>query len=93
MVRKFLQSVKITPLVIEIVGVKYRTLIGVGFQIAFALGYAIWSGIAYRWRDWHQMQLVSFLICIPCIIPPMLLPESARWLLNKGRDDKAKQVF
>ena len=41
----------------EIVSNKWRTPIGVSFQISFAIGYMILSGIAYEWRDWHEMNV------------------------------------
>lgn len=38
------------------IGEQYRTLVGIAFQAAFAIGYMILSGLAYQWRDWHDMQ-------------------------------------
>ena len=41
----------------EMVGVKWRLLIGIMFNISFALGYAIMSGVAYYLRDGVEFEL------------------------------------
>ena len=41
----------------EIVGKKWRTAAGIGYQIYFAFGYMIMGGIAYIWRDWHDIMV------------------------------------
>ena len=36
-----------------------------GYQISFAVGYILWSVIAYFYRDWHQMQVnISYFLRI-----------------------------
>lgn len=54
-------------IVMEIVGKKWRTAFGIGYQIFFAFGYMILGGIAYIWRDWHHMMVtVAFHVSYYC---------------------------
>ena len=39
----------------EIVGKNRRTFVGMLCQMFFVFGYWIMGGIAYKWRDWHEM--------------------------------------
>ena len=52
---------------LEIVPEKWTTVVGVSFQIGYALGYMILSGIAYQWRNWHQIQVFHLTVLISCI--------------------------
>lgn len=46
--------------VMEIVDSSWRTRVGIGYQITFAIGFMLWTPIAYLYRDWHQMQVRYF---------------------------------
>ena len=43
----------------EIVGKKWRTTFGILYQSFFTLGFMILGGVAYNWRDWHDMMVRS----------------------------------
>lgn len=105
----------------EIIGIDWRGFVGLGLQSLFIVGAMLWSGIAYYWPDWHQMQVnkytsgwifknqffsisfssfhhliylqfAIFLLWTPVIIFSVIIPESARWLLAVGREEKGKAV-
>jgi len=42
----------------EIIGLKWRTLAGMGYQVFFAIGYMILGGVAYHWRNWHEIAVI-----------------------------------
>lgn len=77
---------------IEICENKYRSFLGIGYQAMFSVGYMTISGIAYNWRDWHELVVVSGLFCLPFALVMLFIPESPRWLFSVGRDDQAKEV-
>ncbi|XP_077471849.1 solute carrier family 22 member 21-like isoform X1 [Stigmatopora argus] len=65
----------------------------VGQSLAFSLGYALLPFLAYFIRDWR-------LLLVACAIPGLLfipswwvIPESPRWLLQKGRVEEAELVI
>lgn len=80
-------------LTMEIIGIEYRELFSVLYQIPFNLGHLTLPLFAYIFRDWHQFQ---FAISIPSIILLSyywLVPESPRWLFTVGRVDEAAVIL
>uniref|UniRef100_A0A3B4WJJ4 Solute carrier family 22 member 13a n=1 Tax=Seriola lalandi dorsalis TaxID=1841481 RepID=A0A3B4WJJ4_SERLL len=63
-------------------------------QLFGALGQCVLAGVIYAIRDWRLAQLITaaplgvVVIYIWCV-----LPVSARWLLNRGRTEEAKQLI
>jgi MFS family permease len=80
-------------LVMEIIGIKWRELISVLYQIPFNLGHLTLPLFAYYIRDWDQLQ---FALSIPSVILISyfwLLPESPRWLFAVGRVDESVKIL
>ncbi|XP_064214230.1 organic cation transporter protein-like isoform X1 [Tribolium castaneum] len=80
-------------LVMEIVGMKWRTTLGILYQIPFNMGLLTLPLFAYFLRDWHHFHIA---ICVPGILLLSyywLLPESPRWLLAVGRKSDAIEVL
>jgi MFS family permease len=80
-------------LVMEIIGIKWRELISVLYQIPFNLGHLTLPLFAYFIRDWDRLQ---FALSIPSIILLSyywLLPESPRWLFTVGRVDESVEIL
>ncbi|KAM5281096.1 solute carrier family 22 member 13 [Ctenodactylus gundi] len=79
-------------LVSEWVGPSRRTRAVVLTQVTFAFGQMALAGLAYGVRNWRLLQIAG-------IAPVLLLfyfwtlPESARWLLTKGRIEEAKGLI
>jgi len=78
--------------VVEIVGEKWRTLIGIFVQLFFALGYMCLSGFAYLWRDWRDLQFAISFVPVPFLIFYFFIPESPRWLFDQNKNKEAIQV-
>eukprot|EP00729_Bicosta_minor_P001942 gene1942-22104_t len=74
----------------EYVGKGWVGTTGTLSNFIFPVGELILAGIAYSVPAWRAQTLVSCLTFVPCLIMPfILLPESARWLLSQGRDEEA----
>ncbi|KAG8229100.1 hypothetical protein J437_LFUL009569 [Ladona fulva] len=62
--------------------------------IFLTLGLAILPWVAYLIWNWRTFSYVS---CIPmafiCLVGPWIIPESGRWLLSKGKIEKAEKIL
>ncbi|XP_078493967.1 organic cation transporter protein-like [Ciona intestinalis] len=76
----------------EVVGSEWRTFFGIGYQVFFALGYMVMSGVAFNWRNWHDIMLVCTLLSIPFLLFAIVVPESPRWLFTKNKDKEGIKV-
>lgn len=80
-------------LVMEIIGIKWREMFSVLYQIPFNLGHFTLPIFAYFLRDWHDLQ---FALSIPSVILLSyywLVPESPRWLFTVGRVDESVKIL
>uniref|UniRef100_A0A8C1K3T9 Solute carrier family 22 member 13b n=1 Tax=Cyprinus carpio TaxID=7962 RepID=A0A8C1K3T9_CYPCA len=68
-----------------------RALFTILSHCFYAIGLMLLSGVAFGIRNWRILQLVlSAPVGLFCIYY-WILPESARWLLTQGKQDKAKK--
>ena len=79
-------------LIMEITGTKYRQLAGTGIQCFFAFGQMTLSGLAYYIRTWRSLQIAMTVLNIPVILIYFIVPESPRYLLNKGKVDEVDAI-
>jgi len=100
------QGIFLSPfaLTVEVVGanpvlpflpwpVQYKTLAGVMIQAPFAVGMACLSWLAMYIKDWSTLQMVASIITFAQLIFWWFTPESPRWLLAAGKDEKAKVII
>lgn len=80
-------------LVMEIVGMKWRTTLGILYQIPFNLGHLTLPLFAYFLRDWHHFHIAITLPGVILMSYYWILPESPRWLLTAGRKSDAVDVL
>jgi len=81
---------------LEIIGGKWNTLIGIGFQIPWAIAYMILPGLAYALPYWPHLQLAISLPCLLFLLVlliPDLIPESPKWLLAQGFEKEAEEIL
>ncbi|KAK4313072.1 hypothetical protein Pmani_015591 [Petrolisthes manimaculis] len=80
-------------LAVEVVEAKYRTVTGFTLMLGWAAG-VIWFGaLGYMERSWRLLQTfgsLSLLLLMPFVL---VMDESPRWLMVKGRRDDAIRVF
>ncbi|XP_029915678.1 solute carrier family 22 member 7-like [Myripristis murdjan] len=74
---------------IEWFDVEHRTFSGVLISLDWTLGNCILAGIAYFVNEWRMLILAVTSPLVLSIIAWRWLPESARWLLANGKEDKA----
>jgi MFS family permease len=72
-------------LVMEIIGIKWRELFSVLYQIPFNLGHLTLPLFAYYIRDWQKLQFALSIPSIVLLSYYWLVPESPRWLFTVGK--------
>ncbi|KAL9968411.1 hypothetical protein ACROYT_G026787 [Oculina patagonica] len=80
-------------LVTEFVGVRHRHSAGIICFFAWAFSLMTIPLFAYFIRDWRTLTIVLSAQGLPAIFVWWLLPESPRWLLVKGKVDKAGKIL
>ncbi|XP_058021162.1 solute carrier family 22 member 7 [Ahaetulla prasina] len=82
-------SIIVIPLGMEWVDIEHRTISAIITSLFWSFGNMLLALIAYLVRAWHWLLLTTSLPCIVGIISMWWLPESARWLLIKGKVKEA----
>ncbi|XP_037087275.1 organic cation transporter protein-like [Pollicipes pollicipes] len=80
-------------LTVEATGPKLRATAGILFVIPYNLGLMALPGVAYLVRDWRYLQLAISLPYALVLVYVWLLPESPRWLAERGRHADALAVL
>lgn len=75
------------------VGGKWRTIVPVLYHLPFGFGNAIMAALAYWLRDWRKLEFCIATLSSLYLFYWYFIPESPRWLLAKGRNDKAMGEF
>lgn len=78
---------------LEMVGPKKRLVAGVGVQLFFTIGYILTAAFAYYITNWRMLQVALTIPSIGFLLYWWFIPESARWLLTKGRLQEAKDLL
>uniref|UniRef100_A0A670IY73 Solute carrier family 22 member 13 n=1 Tax=Podarcis muralis TaxID=64176 RepID=A0A670IY73_PODMU len=77
----------------EWVGIVYRPHTVIISHAAFSVGQMILAGLAYAFRDWRTLQLAGSAPVFALFFYLWILPESARWLVTKGKTEEAKRLL
>lgn len=80
-------------LLMEISVSKHRILGATFISIMFAVGEVILGAIAYFVRDWRILFQILYIPTILFISYYWLIPDSVRWLMAKGRNEKAIKIL
>ncbi|XP_010896881.2 solute carrier family 22 member 7a [Esox lucius] len=86
-------SITTVALSIEWTDIKHRTFTGTIISLGWSVGNMLLALLAYFIRDWRSLMLVVTSPCIAAIISWWWIPESARWLLAKGKVEEAKKYL
>ncbi|XP_034038456.1 solute carrier family 22 member 13-like [Thalassophryne amazonica] len=77
----------------EWIGVSKRSWAACLSFLLIALGQCTFAGMIYFIRDWRLVQFITSALLGAFIICICFVPESARWLLSRGRTEEAKQLI
>ncbi|KFR17426.1 Solute carrier family 22 member 13, partial [Opisthocomus hoazin] len=86
-------SMSIPALAIEWVGVSFRPRAVIFSHCCFATGQMLLAGLSYGIRNWRLLQIAGSAPVCALFFCIWVLPESARWLVTKGRIEEAKKVL
>ncbi|XP_066036436.1 solute carrier family 22 member 7 isoform X2 [Chamaea fasciata] len=82
-------SLIVLPLGMEWVDVQHRTFTGILSSIFWSVGNMLLALAAYLVREWHWLLVAVTGPCLLSIVCVWWVPESARWLIAKGRVKQA----
>ncbi|NXR10953.1 S22AD protein, partial [Semnornis frantzii] len=86
-------TMTILGLATEWIGVSSRPKAVLGSHCCFAIGQMILAGLSYGIRNWRLLQIAGSVPIFAFFFYFQMLPESARWLVTKGRIKEAKKVL
>ncbi|XP_028401282.1 solute carrier family 22 member 16-like [Dendronephthya gigantea] len=81
------------PLLVEFTSERYRSWMGAGSYVFWAVGISILPLIGFLVVEWRMFLLVTAIISIPVVFSSWLVPESPRWLLLNGKEEEVKKVL
>uniref|UniRef100_A0A8D2N621 Solute carrier family 22 member 13 n=3 Tax=Passerellidae TaxID=1729112 RepID=A0A8D2N621_ZONAL len=77
----------------EWIGVSSRPNAVLTSHCCFAIGQMILAGLSYGIRNWRLLEIAGSAPMFALFFYIWVLPESARWLVTKGRIEEAKKVL
>ncbi|XP_066571423.1 organic cation transporter protein-like [Amia ocellicauda] len=77
----------------EFVGPTKKKVPGMIMNLAFTLGHVLLTGVAYGSGSWRMIQLTVTLVSAGVMLCCWFLPESARWLILRDREEEAKVII
>lgn len=81
-------------LVLEYVGPKWRTFVAnMSIAIFFTIAACMLPWIALFLKNWQLLAIVTSAPLGLSIFTPWLVPESARWLVSRGKIEKAVRIL
>ncbi|XP_048806552.1 solute carrier family 22 member 13-like isoform X1 [Lagopus muta] len=81
------------PLATEWVGVSYRPIAVLVSHSFLAAGAMVLAGLSYGIRNWRLLQIAGSAPVFVLFFYYWVLPESARWLVTKGKIEEAKKYL
>ncbi|XP_077488177.1 organic cation transporter protein-like [Amblyomma americanum] len=80
-------------IMLELVGVKQRTLMLGVACMGWTLGMCLLPLVAYLSRTWVMLATVCASCAVPLFLYLRIIPESPRWLLSQGRLPEASAIL
>ncbi|NWU10639.1 S22AD protein, partial [Cephalopterus ornatus] len=86
-------TMTILTLATEWIGVSSRPKAVLSSHCCFAIGQMILAGLSYGIRNWRLLEIAGSAPIFVFFFFITVLPESARWLVTKGRMEEAKKLL
>ncbi|XP_064495107.1 solute carrier family 22 member 13-like [Pseudopipra pipra] len=86
-------TMTILTLATEWIGVSSRPKAVLSSHCCFAIGQMILAGLSYGIRNWRLLEIAGSAPIVVVLFYIWVLPESARWLVTKGRMEEAKKLL
>ncbi|NXJ64981.1 S22AD protein, partial [Rostratula benghalensis] len=83
-------TMTILALATEWIGVSSRPTAVLTSHCCFAIGQMILAGLSYGIRNWRLLEIAGSAPIFAFFFSIQVIPESARWLVTKGRIEEAK---
>ncbi|XP_037937277.1 organic cation transporter protein [Teleopsis dalmanni] len=80
-------------LAIELVGPKRRVAAATIITIFYSLGEALLAVLAEQFQNWRVLLRILYIPAILHVLFLWILPESVRWLLSQGKEEKAVSIL
>ena len=78
---------------VELVGLKYKTIVGLLFQVPFAIGEILIGLCAMYVRDYRWFQTALAIPHAVMLLLYFVIPESPRWLIQKKKYKEARKII
>ncbi|KAK2512642.1 solute carrier family 22 member 13 [Columba guinea] len=86
-------TMTILALATEWIGVSSRPKAVLMSHCCFAIGQMILAGLSYGIRNWRLLEIAGSAPIFAFFFGIQVLPESARWLVTRGRIEEAKKLL
>uniref|UniRef100_A0A8C3TMZ2 Major facilitator superfamily (MFS) profile domain-containing protein n=1 Tax=Catharus ustulatus TaxID=91951 RepID=A0A8C3TMZ2_CATUS len=86
-------TMTVLALATEWIGVSSRPKAVLTSHCCFAIGQMILAGLSYGIRNWRLLEIAGSVPIFTFFFFIRVLPESARWLVTKGRIEEAKKLL
>ncbi|KFV66337.1 Solute carrier family 22 member 13, partial [Dryobates pubescens] len=86
-------TMTILALATEWIGASSRPLAVLSSHCCFAVGQMLLAGLSYGIRNWRLLEIAGSAPIFASFLYFHMLPESARWLVTKGKIEEAKKVL
>ncbi|XP_069129266.1 organic cation transporter protein-like isoform X2 [Argopecten irradians] len=78
---------------VELVGPSKRKYAGIIIAFFFSIGLMVLAGVSYLVRHWYYISIICSTPAAFFLLYWWLIPESLRWLLSKGKYEKANAII
>jgi putative MFS transporter len=83
------------PLIVEYTPTRHRTIIASATVIPVSLGIlaaSLTAATLLNQIGWRGLAMLGFIPLLPAALIALIMPESVRWLVTRGRDDEARTI-